>query len=525
MNLFARLYEELDQSTRTTAKVAALQKYFAAAPPADAAWGLHLLIGRRLPRALSSKAITRAALAFSGLPEWLLRECQAAVGDRSETLALVLPPTTHGEPRSLASIVADLQVLAALPEAQQPAALQTLWRVMSAQHRYLMHKLLSRSFRVGVGRTLVVRALAQTAGVAPAVMDHRLLSTWAPTAQDYARLTAVAWSADIAQPFPFFLASALADLAQLGDPADWLAEWKWDGIRAQLLRRAGRTLLWSRGEENITPQFPELVAAAAALPDGVALDGEVIAGAPDAPLPFAALQRRLNRKRVELTFWPDPPIAFVAFDLLERGGCDLRERPLRERRAMLAELLAHAGATLLSASVELPFSDWAQAEALRAAARAHGAEGLMIKHRESPYRAGRPRGDWWKWKVVPYTVDAVLVAAQAGHGRRASLFTDYTFALWDRGALTPVAKAYSGLSDAEILRVDQFVRKHTVGRFGPLRTVEPLLVFELAFEQAQRSTRHKSGVAVRFPRIARWRTDKRPADADQLDALLALIRE
>jgi DNA ligase-associated putative exonuclease len=344
------------------------------------------------------------------------------------------------------------------------------------------------------------------------------------------RMTEIYRAAGVALPATTH--AALADRAEfrraliLAPPSADGSAWarRWDGIRAQLIRRAGRSFLWSRGEELLNGRFPEVEEAGALLPEGTVLDGELLPWVDDAPLAFAQMQRRIGRKTLGRKILTEVPVVLVAFDLLEEGGEDLRDRPLVERRARLGALLAHTGlAGRLVLSPAVAWRDWPDIVAARARARETGAEGLMLKRSASVYGVGRRRGDWWKWKVDPLSVDAVLIYAQPGSGRRAGLFTDYTFGIWDGDRLVPFAKAYSGLTDDESRRVDAFVRRNTLEKFGPVRTVRPELVFELAFEGIQRSTRHKSGVAVRFPRMARWRTDKRPEDADTLETVRALI--
>lgn len=556
MRAFAELFTALDRTPRTVEKVAALTEYFRAAPPADAAWALWFLSGQRLKRAVKTRHLREWVAAEAGLPLWLVEESYDHVGDLAETLALLLPPNPAPPTPPLAELVRDfLLPLAGASEVRQRELLRSAWARLDTTQRFLWHKLITGGFRVGVARALLVRALAGIAGVEPTVMLHRLLGDWRPTAEDYARLLSGEQGADAAaRPYPFFLASPLeGEPAALGDAPDWLVEWKWDGIRAQLLRRAGQVVVWSRGEEVVTESFPELAAIASALPDGTVLDGELLAWRGDAPLPFAALQRRLNRRSPNAALRAAVPVVFMAYDLLEADHADLRARPLAERRERLAQALAaaraHRAATQhpptpaqgelfagdpadradpsesvfpLRLSRALPAANWAEVAAWRDQARAIGAEGLMLKRRDSAYGTGRQRGAWWKWKVTPFTCDAVLVAAQPGHGRRATLFTDYTFAVWRGAELVPVAKAYSGLTDAEIDAVDQFVRANTTGRHGPVRTVKPELVFELAFEGIAASTRHQAGLALRFPRIARWRTDKPAAEADTLETLQRL---
>jgi len=538
---FTQLYRALDATTRTTEKVRTLADYFRAAEPADAAWALWFLLGNRLPRAVTSTQLRAWAAVASGLPDWLMDECYEAVGDLAETLALVLPsPTKSAAPLPLHELVAErIAPLKRLPPEEQRALVARTWSELTTDERFLWHKLMLGGFRIGVARTLVARALAQVAQIPPEKMAHRLLRPWKPSAADFAALLD---SADVendpGQPYPFFLATTLDEPPEtLGEPNEWQIEWKWDGIRAQLIRRAGEVLVWSRGEELLTDRFPEAAAVGRALPEGTVLDGEILAWRGGAPLPFQVLQTRIGRKAVTAKALAAAPVVFLAYDLLEWAGQDMRARPLTERRALLEAAVApllpqvpfgEAAAQRNKLTIPLRLSpvltvnSWDEVTALRDATRENLTEGVMLKRRDSPYAVGRPRGDWWKWKSTPLTIDAVLIAAQPGHGKRAGLFTDYTFAVWDGENLVPVAKAYSGLTDAEIRAVDRFVREQTLGRFGPVRSVTAELVFELHFEGVQISGRHKSGVALRFPRIARWRTDKPFREADTLETLKAL---
>lgn len=526
MQRFSRLYEALDGTTRTNAKVQAMATYLAEAPPEDAAWAVFFLTGRRLKRLISGRTLREWALRFTGLPEWLAIDAHAAVGDSAETVALLVQAggeSTDPWPlhRWLEQRILPLRDLS--PDAQY-AAVTGWWQELSRRELFLLNKLLTGAFRVGVSSLLVVRALASVAGVERATIAHRLMGSWQPTPGWYRALIATgAADDDVSRPYPFFLASPLEqEAAALGALDDWLVEWKWDGIRAQLIRRRGEVFLWSRGEELVTRRFPEVAEAAARLPGGVVLDGELLAWNEGGVLPFGVLQTRIGRDRPTPRVLEAAPVRFLGYDLLEQDGQDLRAVPLAARRGRLEGLLEDAGERLLI-SPQLRADGWPELAVLRGQARARAVEGLMLKRRDSPYGTGRQRGAWWKWKVDPFAVDAVLVYAQAGSGRRANLFTDYTFAVWQGAALVPIAKAYSGLGDAEILALDRWIREHTVDRFGPVRQVEPVMVFELAFEGINRSTRHKSGVALRFPRIARWRTDKRAAEADRLEDVRALL--
>jgi DNA ligase-1 len=527
MRRFTDLYTALDSTNRTAEKVEILTGYFAATPPEDAAWALFFLTGRRLGRAISSMALRVWVAEESGLPLWLVEESYHAVGDLAETLALLLPDPTGATDLPLHEVVeARMAPLLTLDEAARRSLVVQTWRELSAAQRLVWHKLITGEFRVGVGRTLVVRALAQVAGIPQPAMAHRLMGRWEPSAADYLKLIdPAAAQVDHTQPYPFYLAHQLESApAELGPLDDWQVEWKWDGIRAQVIHRRGEVLVWTRGEELVTNVYPEIAAVGAALPEGTVLDGEILAWREGQPLPFQVLQQRIGRKKVDAKLLRAAPVHLIAYDLLEQDGQDLRGLPLATRRSRLEALVAALPPRLaISLSPLVAAGSWEEVAALRAESRAHNAEGFMLKRRDSPYGVGRVKGDWWKWKIDPFTVDAVMVYAQPGHGRRASLFTDYTFAVWHEGELVPVAKAYSGLTDAEIRQVDAFVRRNTVERFGPVRAVRPELVFELAFEGIQPSGRHKSGIALRFPRMARWRHDKRPEEADTLATLQALL--
>jgi DNA ligase 1 len=400
----------------------------------------------------------------------------------------------------------------------------TWWSRLERREVFLLNKLLTGEFRVGVSHTLVVRALAEVASLPAAVVEHRLMGNWEPSAAAFRSFIAPEGPADDpSRPYPFCLASPLeSDVATLGSRDQWLAEWKWDGIRAELIHRHGQVFLWSRGEALITERFPEIAADAARLSDGTVLDGEILAFEEGMPRPFADLQHRIGRDRRVRETAVDVPAVFLAYDVLEDAAVDIRDTPLRHRRDRLMALL-QVGLSTLKISEEVTGATWDDLATQRATSRERHVEGLMLKRWSSPYRPGRKRGDWWKWKIDPFTMDAVLIYAQPGSGRRASLFTDYTFGVWDGNELVPVAKAYSGLSDQEIDEVDRWVRRHTTERFGPVSAVEPVHVFELGFERIARSTRHKSGVAVRFPRILRWRRDKTPKDADTLDSLRRML--
>jgi DNA ligase 1 len=566
MKRFAALYTALDATTSTHDKLEALTTYFAAAAPEDAAWASYFLAGGKPRQSVPTRILREIACERAGLPAWLFEESYQAVGDLAETIAHILPPAQRISELGLTQWIEQRVLSLRGVEADElRTRLLGYWDELDWGGRFLLTKLIGGGFRVGVARQLVVRALAEVAGVDHKRIAQRMVgwtdSQQKPDAARYLRLIApetvstangevanganaaeqgvlndAASDSDLGLPYPFFLAHPLqAEPQTLGDTHHWQIEWKWDGIRAQLVKRAGRVWLWSRGEDLITARFPEVTALGDALPDGFVLDGEILAWEPDAlaPLPFARLQPRIARKTLTKKILADSPATFLAYDLLEANGNDLRMTPLAERRAQLEALAVSLDGTLardllrISPRVEAP--DWATLARLREESRARGVEGLMLKERQSMYGVGRTKasGTWWKWKIDPYAVDAVLVYAQRGHGRRASLYTDFTFAVWDEAdgvrTLVPFAKAYSGLTDEEMRQVDAIVRKTTIEKFGPVRSVTPTLVFEIGFEGIQASPRHKSGIAVRFPRMLRWRTDKRIEEADSLAMLKGFI--
>lgn len=525
MKHFAALFAALDGTTRTGAKTAALTDYFRTAPEPDRLWTVALLSGRRPKRIVNATELATWAAEAAGLPTWLFEESYHVVGDLAETIALILPPPVREDRPGLSETIAMLSGLAARPAPERRAAVLEAWAGLSTDERFLFNKLLTGGFRMGVSQGLMTRALAQATGVEETVLAHRLMGDWSPGTTTFRDLIADTGESG-ARPYPFALASPLeAEAPTLGDPADWLAEWKWDGIRGQLIARPGHFAVWSRGEELITDRFPEFGSLADVLPPGTVIDGEILAWGADAPQPFAALQQRIGRKTVPRSLLARAPARMLAYDLLEDGGLDIRGEPLSRRRARLEAIVAALPPGLpLGLSPSLAFAGWADLAAQRATSRDRLAEGLMLKRLSSAYHVGRRRGDWWKWKIDPWSVDAVMVYAQAGHGRRANLYTDFTFAVRDGNELVPFTKAYSGLTDAEFNKITAWVRRNTLERFGPVRRVPPELVFEIAFEGIQESPRHKSGIALRFPRMVRWRDDKTVDQIDTLASLRALLR-
>lgn len=557
MKRFSQLFNELDASTATNAKVEALKRYFDDAPDADAAWAVYFLSGGKPRQVVGSGVLSELARRIAGIEPWLFDECYQAVGDLAETIAHVLPTAEHTSDVGLAEWVEQrlLPLRAATPE-QQAERIAGYWRELDATGRFLLTKLIGGGFRVGVSKLLVQRALAAHAGLDAKLVAQRMMGytdkTARPDAAGYRALLAhesVQTAADSGQPYPFFLAHALEQPvpefeAKLGPPSDWLVEWKYDGIRAQVVRRAGNIWVWSRGEELVTERFPEVIAIAGQWPDGTVVDGEILVWKDGKPAPFNLLQQRIGRKLLGKKILADAPVSFMAYDLLEWQGEDIRAWPQHRRREAL---LALPG---IMVSPTVDGHTWADLEAVRQESRARGVEGFMLKHRDARYGSGRTKADgtWWKWKIAPLSVDCVLIYAQAGHGRRASVYTDYTFAVWNRAPadadeakavidaierrepaqpdglqLVPFAKAYSGLTDEEFRDVDRVIRATTLEKFGPVRSVRPTMVFELGFEGINHSSRHKSGIAVRFPRMLRIRSDKPLHEADSLATLQALM--
>ncbi len=527
MKRFAQLFLAIDQTTGTNAKVAALAAYFSAAPDTDKIWTIALFSGRRPKRAVTTTRLRDWAAEAAGIPLWLFEDSYSIVGDLAETIALVLPASQATSDDSLSHWINMLKDLAHAEDELRKAAVLAAWDRLDTVERLVFNKLLTGGFRMGVSQKLMTRALAQATGRDESELAHRLMGDWSPDTTSYAALIeADDPAADLSRPYPFCLAYGVDDLAALGPVTDWQAEWKWDGIRAQVIQRGGTVFVWSRGEELMTDRFPELARLVADLPEGTVLDGELVAWDGAAPPPFAALQKRITRKTVPKKLLAEAPVILLAYDLLEHAGRDLRGEPLHLRRALMDGIVSACPPdSPVRASPLIAAPDWDSLARHRAEARPMKAEGLMIKRLDSPYHIGRKRGDWWKWKLDPLTVDAVMIYAQAGHGRRANLFTDFTFAVWHGNELVPFTKAYSGLTDAEFNQITRWVRQNTLQRYGPVRQVTPHHVFEIAFEGIQESPRHKSGIALRFPRMLRWRQDKTVDQADSLDHLRGMLAQ
>uniref|UniRef100_A0A832H1K9 DNA ligase (ATP) n=1 Tax=Oscillatoriales cyanobacterium SpSt-402 TaxID=2282168 RepID=A0A832H1K9_9CYAN len=537
MQRFTQLFQQIDSTTSTNEKVQALKQYFQEEEPANAVWALYLLLGKTRKRLITSRILREVFLQVPDIPEWLFADCYAHVGDSAEVIALLLADVLSANEtqsdiplhRWMKEIIPQVKTVKSEDELKEQVI--SWWFSLQPVEVFVLNKLLTGAFRVGVSSKLVIKGLAAASGVPEPVLTHRLMGDFEPTVAFYTALTrqdsdpeGMAIATAPSQPYPFFLASPLEeDRFATEDFSRWQAEWKWDGIRAQIIRRAGQLFIWSRGEDLITEQFPELEPYFMTLPDGLVFDGEIVCWAGDRPMNFNALQKRLGRKKLTPKILQENPAHFIAYDLLEHQGQDVREKPLGDRRQLLIETLQNADLQFVTISKTIEFGSIPELRSQREESRKQGAEGLVIKAIDSPYLVGRKRGYWWKYKVDPMSLDAVLVYAQAGSGKRANLFTDYTFALWKGDELVPFAKAYSGLDNKEIDELDKWIRRHTIERFGPVRSVEPMHVFEIGFEGISQSNRHKSGISVRFPRILRWRKDKPVKEADTIATALQLL--
>ncbi|PAW92600.1 ATP-dependent DNA ligase [Mucilaginibacter sp. MD40] len=538
MKAFAQLFLSLDETNKTNEKVKVLKNYFATVPDTDKMHMLALFTGRRPKRQINATLIRHWAIEASNIPAWLFEESYHVVGDLAETMSLLMPENESSSSKTLTEWIAEINALADKTEAEKKDWLLTSWAMLDSQERFVFNKLLTGSFRIGVSQNLVVKALADVTGIEAPALTHRIMGKWMPENYTFDQLVQEQTASDdISRPYPFFLAypiqetserqKSAADVeASLGDAEQWQAEWKWDGIRAQMIKRGGEIFIWSRGEDLATEKFPELHSFLQALPDGTVLDGEILSFRDGKPLPFNVLQTRIGRKNLSKKILTDSPVATIVYDCLEYEGEDIRSKTQAERRSLLEGLQGNSAyQEVFRLSTLIDFNSWEKLESIREQSRAMIAEGIMLKRKSATYQVGRRRGDWWKWKIDPLSVDAVMIYAQKGHGRRADLYTDYTFAVWDGDKLVPFAKAYSGLTDAEINKVDYFVKRNTLEKFGPVRTVKPELVFEIGFEGINRSTRHKSGIALRFPRILRWRHDKPKEEADTLESLKAFLED
>jgi DNA ligase-1 len=528
MRYFTHLFLTIDQTNSTLKKVEALVRFLDEAPDNDKLWAVALLAGKRPKRSVRTNQLREWAAELAGIPLWLFEDSYHVVGDLAETIASVLSADVSQSDRSLANWMAFLKDIKNKPDEDKKAAINEAWLSLSKHERFVFNKLLTGGFRMGVSQKLMVRALSKHLNEDENMVAHRLMGNWNPEETSFQKLLVEKDAEeDLSKPYPFYLAYQLDKEAEgLGNTTDWNAEYKWDGIRGQLIHRKGTVHLWSRGEELITERFPEFTDEKSGIqqsPQEFVLDGEILPFRDGEPLPFQVLQTRIGRKKVGKKTLEKAPVILMAYDLIELNGKDLRQSPFSERRAKLEKLVKELNSPVIQLSKLIEFNSWKKLQELQENAREVKAEGIMLKQKKSPYLVGRKKGDWWKWKVDPLLIDGVMIYAMRGHGRRANLYSDYTFAVWKGNELIPFTKAYSGLTDKEMREVDRFVKQNTIERFGPVRSVEPEMVFEIAFEGIARSSRHKSGVALRFPRINRIRHDKKPAEANKLEDLEDLI--
>lgn len=528
MKKFAEMFTALDQTNRTGEKTEILSEFFSTASGDDKLWVIFLFSGRKIKKHVNTRQLWEWAIEYSGLPDWLADECYHSVGDMAETISLILPPPLKRSTRTQSQWIKYLDSLKELNEEEKKEKIISALNSISQEERFVFIKIITGGFRIGVSQKIVINALSNLTNIETNIISHRLMGNWHPDEVSYEDLIfGDEKYEEISKPYPFCLAYPIeGEPALLGEPGEWQAEWKWDGIRGQVIYRNGELFVWSRGEELITDKFPEFNELTEYLPDGTVVDGEIICFSEGKPLPSNVLQTRIGRKNLTPKIMNEAPVSFIMYDIMEYKGEDVRSKDLLQRRKLLEELAVKAsGSKTLVLSPVIEYKSWDSLKKIRESSRENMSEGIMLKKKSSQYGVGRKKGDWWKWKIDPYTIDGVLLYAQKGHGRRADLYTDYTFGVREGGQLITFAKAYSGLTDSEIIEVDSFVKKNTLEKFGPVRTVKPVLVFEIAFEGIAESKRHKSGVAVRFPRIARWRKDKSASEADTLENLKKLLNE
>ena len=529
MKQFANLIRKIDSTNKTNIKVEALATYFREADPQDKLWAIAILSHRRPPRPVNTTLLRTWATELANIPLWLFEESYHIVGDLAETIALIIPASEQSTDKSLTQFLEEMIALKKKTDTEKREYLFANWTDLNYYERFVFTKLITGSFRIGVSQKLMTRALSQATAIDEDILAYKLMGDWSPTKTSFQKLILEENEEDyLSKPYPFYLAYAIeGEPENLGDISQWSAEHKWDGIRSQVILRNAEVFVWSRGEELVTDKYPEFQEFVNIIPDGTVMDGEILPFKDGIIGTFNDLQTRIGRKNITKNQLKKTPVILKAYDILEWKGEDVRNLPFVERRKILEKLYIEIDSDALpfQLSETMHFNNWEEAAAERDRSREVMSEGLMLKRKDSPYLVGRKKGDWWKWKVDPLTIDAVLTYAMRGHGRRSNLFTDYTFGLWDENKeeLVTFAKAYSGLTDVEFRSLDSWIKRNTLERFGPVRSVTPHHVFEIAFEGLAPSSRHKSGVATRFPRMLRWRKDKKIEEANTLEDLKALI--
>ena len=537
MRNFATLFKELDETAQADLKIEALINYFKKVPPEDLAWTVSLLLGRKIKQVISVKRLRKWSVELTQIPDWLLAECLNNVGDLAETISLILP--FEGNSENIPLHVWIEQCIFPLKDQQeeiQKEKIVSFWHQLNSVERFLFNKLVTGSFHVDIPPKLIIKALSSFCSLNEKYISQRLIGNWVPTAGFFNFLCTSNVSDTMANiPYPFNPVVQLdLKVEDLGNINQWLFEWKWNGIRSQIIKRENKVFIWSHDEDLLNDSFPELYELGSILPDGTVIEGIIIPIRDNILLPSAELKKRIAKRYPVKKILSDIPVSFVAFDLLEFDKEDIRNKSLNQRRNLLKEILNDITDKRIILSGVVECNSWKDLKIARSEAGKKSVDGLMLKRLYSPYSIGSETivsamqsgiltTNWYKWKNDPLTINAILLYARLEQGSTSPLFKEYTFALWHDGKLIPFAKTSSGLTDEEIIQVDSFIRKNTLGKFGPVRTVKPELVFKLEFDGIQKSSRNKSGIVVLSPHITRWHHYKKIEEAGSLNSLTILL--
>jgi len=542
LNNFSELFLNLDSSNSTNNKIEVLKNYFLSNDPIDNSWAIYLLTGKSNKRFISGRYLKNLFSELYEYPVWLIDTCYLKVGDSAEVITLLLKNKSTSRKKVLLNISLNellsktIPDLSKLNDEEKNFKIKNMWETLPEDNHLIFNKILTGTFRVGVSIGLITKSISKLINIDEEIISHRLMGNFEPSIDSYEFLINknINLQELNSKPFPFLLANTIEDKIFKHSINDFQFEWKYDGIRMQLIKRSGNVSLWTRGQELVNDSFPELVDKMSHIKDDFVLDGELLVWnfKEQIAFDFSLLQKRINRKSPTRSIQIKYPIIFIAYDLLEINGRDIREIKLENRRIELEKYFSkwhnktenNISAIFKICNLIFP-KDWPDALNYKEKSRENNTEGLIIKKKTSIYSSGRKRGIWWKYKVDPMQLDAVLIYAKGGSGRRAGLYTDYSFALWKDKELIKFASAYSGLTNIEIKELDKWIRKNTIEKFGPVRSLKPEMVFEISFEKIQISKRHKSGIAVRFPRITKWRKDKKINDADSLENAYELMRK
>ena len=537
LNKFAKLFFDLDSNNSNNKKIDLLINYFLSNSALNNSWTIFLLIGKSNKRFISGKSLREYYSIIYKLPIWLIDICHQKVGDSAEVISLLLSNKIDKKSKdiSLNNLIKNkLPELLKISEEEKVEMIKYYWEIIPKENLLVFNKILTGSFRIGVSKGLVRKSLSKMLNMDESIISHRLMGQFIPSAKTYNFIISKKFHQKELgyKPYPFQLANPLDIQVKDLNLDDYQFEWKYDGIRGQIVKRRKNITIWTRGEELVNNSFPELVNLISLINDDFVIDGEILIwnSKKDCPDDFGLLQKRIRRNSPSNKILKDLPISFITYDLLELNGKDLRENILSIRREILEKLYSSWKEKStdpyfhkLKITKLIKVFDWYDIEKKKNNSRSLNTEGLVIKNKNSKYLPGRKRGNWWKYKVDPMQLDAVLIYAKGGSGKRADLYTDYSFALWKDKELTKFANAYSGLTNEEIKELDKWIRKNTLNKFGPVRSVKPFFVFEISFENIQFSSRHKSGIAVRFPRITKWRKDKNIHEADTLENAYKLM--